>query len=140
MFSTSRGERVVEFSFIWAAVKIKEQQDVNSDTWYLYAHHQNPQGTFWLSHTRSKIGFEDCKYLSTHNKQHHGKVLSGNLLFDCQASGPLRIVVKHSNAIFLFYNLSTSPFDSKHFSFRYTPYQFTWLNSLSFHSLSEIKR
>lgn len=38
--------------------------------------HQNPQGTFWLSHTRSMIGFEDCKYLSTHNKQHHGKVLS----------------------------------------------------------------
>ena len=37
--------------------------------------------------------FEDCKYLSTHNKQHHGKVLSGNLLFDCQASGPLKIVV-----------------------------------------------
>ena len=30
-------EKVVEISYIWAAVKIKEQQDVNSDTWYLYA-------------------------------------------------------------------------------------------------------
>ena len=30
-------EKVVEISYIWAAVKIKEQQDVNSYTWYLHA-------------------------------------------------------------------------------------------------------